>query len=680
MKKTNKYIKNILIIIVCLLIEIILSNWSALSLTLSGSKNIDLDFNDAVITAKGKITNKGSNNIFLPKGGIVKFENINTQMRNICITLNGKGSYIPVNVSFTDENFSYSDGYDYNTASFQLFNGEDKENYINLSSYGDVNGLRLDFDSSTVTITSIEINAKPGFTFSIFRFCIMIAICFAAKYRVWEKMYRQDKHAKYIYIVAASVCLILVVSFGYITSQSPHISFLKNYPNHNISSADQYEQLFDAFHKGQLNLDIDYDISNFQDLDNVYDRSERNEYNLHGSFWDRAYYDGKFYSYFGVAPVFTVYFPVYMLTGCVPTAEFASLLLCIYSVIFISLLYKIILNKMCDGAPLILVIMGQATLLFVSGIFAVMAENMFYYMALLSGIGWVAAFLYFLLSAYYTDTFKKRVILLIFTGISVVGIVASRPTLLVYALLAIIPAVSVFGNKKENKYNKLMYAISIASPVFMGAVLIMAYNYSRFGNPLEFGFNYQLTVSIAKANTITLSMVPATIYHYFLQQPKLKTSFPFIEIKTYALGSYSRFSYLGRTLGVLSYPIVNGIFLYPFAANTKSDKKDKVRQWFIPGLIIVALFLSFLDMCKAGSHYRYTTDILFTLTLSALIIIFNLISKVKSFSEKYYKYLYVFTAIIMAVSISLGYLMIFANESKYLMEEVPFFVEMIRNF
>lgn len=659
--KRHKF--DIVLVILCIVAELILSNWSAFTLMLSGCEKVSLNLNDAVITKGADSAVQNKSNIYL-NGGIVEFQDINTEMKNISLTLGGADNYIPVYVSFTDENFAYEDGYDYQTSCVKVLAYDDEKSCIKLSSLGEVKNLRLDFKSESVTISDVEINSPPAFGFRIFRCCVLIFLCFAIKYRLWEIKYKKGYHSHYTAIIAIAVCLITVLVYTYVTSNDPSSAILVKYPVDNISSADQYVQLFDAFKHGRLNLDIDYDTAAFDSLQNVYDRSERNISGLHGDFWDRAYYNGKFYSYFGAAPIFTVYFPVYLLTGCIPSASFASLILCIYCVIFISLLYALILNKFCKQVPLLLALFGQIALLMTSAIFPLMAENLFYYMAILSGIGCVSAFLYFLLKAYYADEKKSRILFLVLTGISVVFIVASRPTMLIYTLTAAVPAIFVFTNKSETVKDKITYLISIGTPVVVGAVLIMIYNYLRFDSPLEFGFNYQLTVSIAKANTVTLSMIPAAIYHYFIQQPKVIGSFPYIELKGYSLDYYTRYNYIGRNMGVLNYPLILGNFLYPFADN----KKNKFKRYFIASLIASALLLSFADMCKAGAHYRYTADILMPLALSALVIIFNVIAKIERVSYKCYKWSYVLVVFTMAVTVVLGYLLIFANENKTLLE------------
>lgn len=664
MRKSKKKYLNLIIIAVCVILEILISNRAAISLIGSEYSSVELS---KALTSDSSASH-GNGKLQINKG-IIEFYDIDTEMKNLCVTLSGNDKYIPLTVSFTDDNFAFDDGYDYNKGTFKVLVGTKEKNYLNLNSFGNVKNLRLDFGDERVIIEELELNKKPEFSFNILRFIIIAAVCFIIKYGLWKIKFDNKKHSYAIMISAAVICTAILFSFANLNKVSADLNALSVYPNPNISSADQYEQLFDAFKKGQLNLDIDYDTSLFENLENIYDRSERNEHGLHGDFWDRAYYNGKFYSYFGAAPVITVYFPVYFLTHKVPTPEFASTLLCVYAVIFISLLYDTIIKKMCRKVPLLLVLLGQITVIMTSGLMAAMCENKFYYMAILSGIGSVAAFLYFLLKAYYSESFKKRNIFLVMTGISVVMIVASRPTLLLYALIAIVPAIFVLKNKNDNIYKKIIYIVSIGTPVLVGAVLIMLYNYLRFESPFEFGFNYQLTVSIAKANTITLGMLPAAVYHFYIQQPKIHSYFPYIEIKGYALDSYTRYSYSHRTMGVLNYPILNAVFLYPFAVN--KDKKNSFKKYFTIAVIACAILLSFVDMCKAGSHYRYTVDILFTLAIAALIIVFELLATIEEIMPKKYHWAYILTAVIMIISITLGYLMMFANESNFLLNNFP---------
>ena len=88
-----------------------------------------------------------------------------------------------------------------------------------------------------------------------------------------------------------------------------------DYPMLNkVSDYDPYIQQFDAFKKGQLHLDWQVD-EKLMALENPYDPEQRKGVDF---LWDRAYYDGKYYSYFGITPIVTVMYPFYLLSGILP--------------------------------------------------------------------------------------------------------------------------------------------------------------------------------------------------------------------------------------------------------------------------------------------------------------------------------------------------------------------------
>ena len=75
----------------------------------------------------------------------------------------------------------------------------------------------------------------------------------------------------------------------------------------------QYELLADSFLKGKLYLDYDVD-EKLINMDNPYDPEERikNGVSFH---WDHAFYKGKYYVYFGVAPTILTFIPYKVITG-----------------------------------------------------------------------------------------------------------------------------------------------------------------------------------------------------------------------------------------------------------------------------------------------------------------------------------------------------------------------------
>ena len=643
-----------------ILLELLISNFTLLPMLFNAGDKKVIDLKSRFGTETVEI---GARPLVI--GGV------DAEMKNVRLTLSAEYiTFTEVEVAFTDDNFRFEDGYEYNRAKVFVEAGEKTPNVIDLSSYGKVGSIRLSSDER-VTLSEIAVNVIPPFTFRLIRCLFIYLIICCVVFGLWE-IPLESGNRKYIKVCAACVCLAVVIVTGMMYSMSAQELLVDI--NDDVTKSDEYIQLFDAFRSGRLDLDIDYDTAELDKLSNPYDRSERNENDIHGAFWDRAYYNGKFYSYFGAAPVFTVYYPVYILTGKAASQLLASSISCIYCVIFISLLYGLFLRRFCRDVPLLLAILGQLSLLFSSAVFAIAAENMFYFIAVLSGIAWTAAFFYFLLTAYYSKSQRKRVILLVLTGISVALIAASRPTMLLYCFVGLIPAVYIFKDKKETVRRKLIYTVSAGVPIVIGAGLLMAYNYARFGSPFEFGFNYQLTVSRAQANTIKLSMLPPALYHYFFQQPKLISSFPYIRIRENSLGSYTRYSYAGKTMGIFTYPISWGIALMPFVL----AKRNTFRARLLAAVTAAAVMMSFIDMCKAGSHYRYTADIAFMFMLVSLTMIFNEGGHIKKRSCRRYKLYTAAVATAMTISIIIGALLIFANESGYMLDKCPEVTSLLR--
>lgn len=643
-----------IVLAVALVLEIFISNFSALGVILSGAEKKKFDMTDTFGSASVRISAEEP----------AEIRDVDTQMKNIALKFGGNRlSYANVTVAFTDDNFRFDDAFSYNKATEMLPCGQDSVSVMNISSYGPVGTIRITADEN-VTLTAVSLNTPPRFSFSMLRFIILSAVISCVVFRLWEKRFDPDNSAA-VRVCALVMCFIVMFSATVIHTESG-VPMLQDVSSLSGSS-DIYDELFDAFLNHRLTLDTTADKEKLDALENPYDRSERNKNDLHGSFWDRAYYNSEFYCYFGAAPIFTVYYPVKLLTGKAPTPLLASTILCLHCVIFISLLYELFLKKFCRNVSKLFAVLGLPTVLFGSVIFAVANECVFYYIAVLSGVASTAAFLYFLFSAYFSEELKRRIVLLALAGISVVLIAASRPTLLLYCFIAVIPALEIFLDKKETMRNKAIYAASVGVPVVIGAALIMVYNNARFDSPFEFGFNYQLTVSIAKANTFKLSMIPPTLYHYFIQPPSYLSSFPYIRPRDYALDTYTRYNYCGRSMGIMMYPAAWGIALLPFTLT----KTEKFKRRVLLSLIGSAILMAYIDMCKAGSHYRYTTDIAFVIMIVGIIAILDFGSSLRHIGSAKYKAFLAVAAVVFAATIILGGYFTFSNESFAMITKFP---------
>ncbi len=676
MKKSG-ILRYLAIIAACIVLELIVANFSALSIILGGYDTVKLDLKNAAVPDKEASIkySQNSGSVKLEKGCLL-FENVDTEMKNICISVkDGNTRYDEAHIAFTDQNFSQDEGFDKNYVNSKIYLGQEEDNYISVSSFGKVNKLKVEFGGSPgapFEITGITLNAPPHFAFRFSRFALIMLVCLAIASGAWRwKLKKSD------YPLFAFGTFILCVFFIAITLFSVAFTgekLLEEYPMKNQYTYDQYQQMFSAFHEGRLDIRVNVDPQEFDSMSNPYDITVRHLDDPSGDYWDRAYYNGKFYSYFGAVPVFTVYYPVFFITGKLPSPVLASALVTLYAMIFISLFYVALLKHMTQDVPLLLASLGHFTILLTSPIFALNSEMLFYYIAVISGIGSTAAFLFFLLEAYYTENVRKRSVMLVLTGIATAFMAGSRPGMLIYCTAAAAAAWFVLTDKNDTVKHKIIYAASVCVPVITGAVLIMLYNYNRFSDPFEFGFSYQLTVSAAEANTLSLTYLFPTAYHYFFEPPKFIAQFPYMEISGDSLRTYPRYTYVAQCMGVFSYPVTWAAALFPMV----SKKKDRFKTAFPIALATSAAALAFIDMCKAGAHYRYTADLLLPLCAAALIVMFDVLHTAEKAPKKIYRWIYALAFAALAWSCIVGFLLIFANENSYYMFDYAAVTQMFR--
>ncbi len=672
MKK--KALKYLLIVAACVVLELLISNASAISLAASGAQFTQLPMDTASVKPVKSSANIDDGVIEMQRGTI-SFENVGCEMKNLCIEVDDERCrYVNAEITFTDENFAKQTGAWRNSHTARLYFGAGERNIVSVSAFGKVGSLTIEFPDENAypfRVTAVSLNAQPGFRFRPFRLAVMLFICFAIELGLWRLPF--GKSDPVLVMTGAAVLCVIVLAFPFALSATHEYKLLADYPLEDKFTSDQYQQLTSAFLERRLSINVDCDEAQFASLQNPYDLSERDEVGATGDFWDRAYYNGKFYSYFGVVPVFTVYYPVYFLTGKLPVARLASAIVTCYAIVFLSLLYALVLKRFCKGVPLIPALLGQAALIFGTMILPLNAEEVFYSIAVISGIGSLAAFLFFLLTAYYEESFKKRIVYLVLSGIAAVFIAGSRPSLLIYCAAALVPAFFILGSKSEKPGRKLAYVCSIGVPVVLGAGALMAYNYMRFDSPFEFGFSYQLTVSSAAANTLTLAYLPAMLYHYFLEQPEYSLTFPYLDVNWHDLGAYPRFTFVHCCVGAFAFPAAWGVFLYPAA-----KRKDRFKSRFTLSLLVLAVLLAFVDMCKAGALYRYTADIMVPILLVALVAAFDALEMLKAAEKRAYATAYVLLCTALFATAAVGFLLIFSNEYEYYMTTFASITQLLR--
>lgn len=650
--KRKLILSSMIIILALLCLETAFANRQSISLLISDVTEHRLDFENAVYGSGTKLEGEA---VTVKNGGFIKFQSIEAETKTVAIETVGCGGIYTLTFEKNDD---YSRFKAIKTSDFRIFG--DGVHVFDLPSDGKLVNLTIRFQTgSNFTVKSVSVNTCPAFEFNILRFAVLAIICIGISavliFGSHKVLYSQNTSSAVLFVIPLIICLLFTC-----LSTVKQVGFHKYPLEDPISEYDEYTQLFDAFHKGQTNLSIPFDEEAYSKLNNPYDYYERKEkLGSTGALWDRAYYNGKIYCYFGAAPVITVYYPVYILTGFLPKEGTASLILTLEATAAIIFLLFAMLRHYKINPPVLLLALGTATLCTSSMIYVLNAHPSMYYNAVLSGVLFLALTMNFSYRAFDTQSCLRRNIFLVLTAISAVGVAASRPALLLFAVALAPLYIKMMLGKDIPLSARVKSVLSFGLPLLAGAIVIMAYNNARFGSVFDFGNTYQLTFNDTSRNTLTLSLLLPALFHYFIQPPAFFGHFPYAGLSVVNLGIYGRYMYVAGSVGVMSFPANMGIF------GIFTTKKDKSKRFTFVYLLACAAAVAFADLCMAGIHIRYIGDIGFPIALVGIITLLEL------GEEKKQKSVFWGIAILFTLSLMMSFALLFDNEADNLMHLAP---------
>lgn len=244
---------------------------------------------------------------------------------------------------------------------------------------------------------------------------------------------------------------------------------------------------------------------------------------------DASYYDGRFYLYYGVAPVVTLLLPFRLMTGAdlpLPLATFcfASVGLLASLVLWQSIKERYFpdVRVWVGGAGV--VILGVASLLP-----ALLRRTLVYELPIAAAYCFSMAALLCLYMAFHAA--RHRVAYVVFASLCLGLAVASRLTFLFTLPVLLFPAWYLWkeGSRRGAEGTPLRLLIAAVMPAASIGVLMSVYNYLRFGSFTEFGTGYQVAelFYLAKMRNFALVHVPFNLVDYSLATPDLSRHYPY---------------------------------------------------------------------------------------------------------------------------------------------------------
>lgn len=367
----------------------------------------------------------------------------------------------------------------------------------------------------------------------------------------------------------------------------------------------QYELMAESILDGHIDLHYDEEDTLSQ-LENPYDPAQREGYVYH---WDHAYYDGHYYMYFGVAPVFLTFLPYRVITGeALPTYQATQIFVAVF-VAGIFMLFRLLSKRFFAKLPFS-VYLALSVAVSVMSVWYATAEPALYCTAITAAIALEVWSLYFFIKAVYVEKRENRQILLAAIGALFGALVfGCRPTIALANLL-VIPMLIAFLRQRKFSWGLLGKLSLAALPYLLVGAALMLYNYARFGSPFEFGQAYQLTVADQTAYAVKLNKESLLkIFNGYLQTffyvGSWKETFPY----TYASGV------------LWNFPLIFLIATAFRGASMRRMHKERVLAvtWGLPltVLLIVAMGILWTPYWLE----RYNMDIYFLLGIAAFVSI-----------------------------------------------------------
>lgn len=440
---------------------------------------------------------------------------------------------------------------------------------------------------------------------------------------------------------------------------------------HGGVTVDEYALLAESLSKGKIYLEKE-PIKELKNIKNPYNTKAR-EQKLKNSkkeyLWDVAYHNGKYYVYFGIAPVLLTYLPFYVITGQHLSSNIVvwialTLITAGFLLLMKQLIQKYTKNINIGSLCLILLffLLGNHFIL----LYAAKRPD-FYSIPILFGIMFSLMGINCWLRSIKKDhSLNKKYLLL---GSFFMALVAGcRPQLLLISFSSIFIFKDYLKEKRFLLKEGRRELLSFMLPYLIVAISCMWYNYARFGSIFDFGANYNLTTNDMTKRGFHLERIGLGLYYFLISVPRFSNIFPFIE--TLPLHT----NYIGITIyenmygGILmmSPLLIIGLLFFKFKKFFNNKNLYNLTMLFSISSIIILI----LDTNMAGILPRYILDFEWLLALSTVILLLNILETWKN-KKEYTKILNKILYIVIVISLIYNFFLLFIDISYTLKSTIP---------
>ena len=376
-----------------------------------------------------------------------------------------------------------------------------------------------------------------------------------------------------------------------------------------LSDKQQYDRMADALLQGHLYIDNSDVDPALQSMENPYDNAERERLGVNFN-WDEAYYQGHYYMYFGIVPTVLLFIPFKLLTGTALLTYQATQTFATLSIIGLFYLFYIFWRSFFPKFPFSLYLILASAFSILSIGYSISAPAL-YCTAIVSGICLMvwSIICFFKAVLLQADSPKRNVYLLLGAILGALAFGCRPPVAIANLIVFVLIYKALQNDTYKNKVTIRTIALFIVPYIVVGVVL-MAYNYARFGNVFEFGQSYQLTLADQHN------------YMSFLDRFDLRQILTGFWLNLYApCGLSDTFPFLRYNGFFLNYPILlltGKIFSKPVVALLK----ERRLYSFSMVTFLTSFFIILLDVYWSPFlSKRYHLDFLYLLCIVTFLVI-----------------------------------------------------------
>ena len=525
----------------------------------------------------------------------------------------------------------------------------EESRYIRIYPDGNVKDIKISFDTNEVPDASgfgIKLNDTRPFFIHVFRVVFIAAVvALFLMFKPGSKIYKMslcggdkklsDRNKIYVLLgISAIVCLwmLIVYAFNYDITQhyrAGHVEAIYTYQAESILN-------------GRVWLDFT-PPKYLSEMANPYDFNARlklaretgEAFKL-----DFAFFDGKYYSYYGIVPTLIFYLPFVALTGLPLNNSVPVLLMGVVFIIFsFMLIYKLVrrfYSEISLGIYFLLVLVFT----FGTGAYYCAQTPHVYSVAFISAIMFTVIGLYNWISAsdkHFEDSRLPLSKAKLLIGAVAMGLATgSRPIFGLFAFLAFPLFYSEIKERLFFSKKGIANTLCVIAPLLVIGSAVLYFNKIRFGSFLDFGNTYNLSEMDLQNRHLGIRRLWLGLFEYLFQPLKISGKFPYVE---------SIYDYRNHQTDYMGYtffdPVYGGYFaLCPvclcivFLRKCRKTLTSAKMYWLCVISLIFAAVLLVTDIELTGITLRYQMDFGLPVALTAVLILAVLMRKAEASSYK----------------------------------------------